>query len=193
MFSILDWSGASLDIVTTCLFALSSMWAWPLAIISILINTTLYFKSALYADFSLQFVYLGLMLYGWYYWQHQKNQQQEKVRHVGKMESVYLILIFTAITLTIWGLLQYTNSNTATLDAITTGLSLLAQWLLNRRIIETWGIWFIVDAIYIGLYLIKGLPVHAFECLVYLGIAIFGFIRWQGKKAKFNQELLVQA
>ena len=39
---------------------------------------------------------------------------------------------------------------------MTTG-SLVAQYMLNRRWLETWLVWIAVDVAYVGLYLSQGL------------------------------------
>ena len=184
MIHLLDWLGAILDLTSTILFALASLWAWPIGIIAILINACLYYKSLLFADFSLQFIYLGLMAYGWHYWLNQQQQVPRPIRHITPSEICYTIPLTALGTAFIYVLLsRFTPSTTPSLDALTTGLSLLAQWLLSRKVIETWFVWFVVDAVYSGLYLIKGIPVHGIECLIYLMIAIIGYYRWASIKS----------
>ena len=46
-------------------------------------------------------------------------------------------------------------------DALTTAISLVSQWLLNRKRLESWYVWIVVDVIYIPLYVYKDLYLTA--------------------------------
>ena len=64
---------------------------------------------------------------------------------------------------------NFTDSQIPYLDAITTVLSWIAQWMICKKIIETWFLWFVVDVIYVGLYFYKGIPAHGILLMIYLG------------------------
>jgi len=66
-------------------------------------------------------------------------------------------------------------------------VSLIAQWLMCRKIIETWSLWFFVDACYVGMHYLKGIPMHALVSCIYLGMAIVGYLLWQ-KQLKVSTE-----
>jgi nicotinamide mononucleotide transporter len=58
-------------------------------------------------------------------------------------------------------------------------LSLAAQWLLNRRALETWVFWIGVDVISVPLYLSRGLPLIAALFAIFLVLCVQGLRRWQ--------------
>jgi nicotinamide mononucleotide transporter len=58
-------------------------------------------------------------------------------------------------------------------------VSLAAQVLLARKVLENWLIWVFVDLIYIVIYALKGLDVYAFMFAVYVVIAIYGYFDWR--------------
>ena len=64
-------------------------------------------------------------------------------------------------------------------DALTTSLSLCAQWLLNRKYVENWYCWIAVDVIYVPLYLYKGLYLTSLLYAVFLCMATIGLIEWR--------------
>ena len=64
------------------------------------------------------------------------------------------------------------------LDAFTTCLALVAQWLLNTRRIQSWYFWIVADCIYIPLYLSKGLVLTAAVYVLFLGLCVAGLRSW---------------
>lgn len=67
-------------------------------------------------------------------------------------------------------------------------MSILANTLLAKRIIENWILWIFVDVVCVYLYFQKEILFISFEFLVFLGIAVFGLIEWM--KIKNTQEYI---
>ena len=63
-------------------------------------------------------------------------------------------------------------------DATTTVLSLIAQYLLARKVLENWVLWIVVDVLCIGIYGVKGLYPTAGLYAVFLVLATIGLITW---------------
>jgi nicotinamide mononucleotide transporter len=64
-------------------------------------------------------------------------------------------------------------------DAGTTTTSLIAQWMMTRKLLENWVLWVIVDVAYICMFIYKGLYLTAFNYAVYLVLAAMGFFAWR--------------
>jgi nicotinamide mononucleotide transporter len=64
-------------------------------------------------------------------------------------------------------------------DALTTALSLAAQWLLNTKKIQNWWFWIAADCIYIPLYVVKRLDLTALVYMLFLGLCITGLAAWR--------------
>ena len=64
------------------------------------------------------------------------------------------------------------------MDAATTALSIVATYMLARKILEHWLIWIIVDIVSAGLYVFKGLWPTAVLFLVYTAMAVAGYKKW---------------
>jgi nicotinamide mononucleotide transporter len=63
-------------------------------------------------------------------------------------------------------------------DALTTVLSLAAQYLLCRKRFENWWFWIAADVIYIPLYLARKLPLTAVLYAVFLMMCLIGVREW---------------
>ena len=64
-------------------------------------------------------------------------------------------------------------------DSLTTSTSLIAQWMMTRKLLENWIIWVAVDVIYIGMYIFKSLYVTAVLYLVFLILSAMGYFQWR--------------
>src|SRR5690606_13688553 len=87
-----------------------------------------------------------------------------------------------------------TPTDVAYIDSFTTVGSLIAQFLLARKIFENWYIWIFVDVIDIGLYLFKGLPMVAGMTVIYMIFCVIGVMKWRKdeKKEKAEDQSLVR-
>ena len=76
-------------------------------------------------------------------------------------------------------LLRATDDAAPFWDALTTALSLVAQWLLNTKKIETWYFWIAADCVYVPLYLSKDLNLTAVVYVLFLGLCVAGLLAWR--------------
>ena len=63
-------------------------------------------------------------------------------------------------------------------DGFLTAGSLLGQLLLSRKKLENWYVWILVDVLYVGLYLYKGLMLTALLYAIFVVMAIAGARAW---------------
>jgi len=64
------------------------------------------------------------------------------------------------------------------IDAALVATSLIAQWMMTRKLLENWMLWIAVDVAYIGVFIVRGLRVTAVLYAVFLGLAIIGLVKW---------------
>ncbi len=180
MVHALDIAGSAFSFLSTLFYVIASVWAWPIGIVATLINGTLYGITGIYGDMSLEGIYFISMFYGWYQWK--RGGREHKAILVSSLNlklSTVLVSIGVIGTVVTYFILKYlTDSHVPALDAGTTVFSLIAQWMTCKKILECWMVWFCVDAVYVGLYIYKGIPFHSVLLFVYLGMAIAGYVRW---------------
>lgn len=157
-----------------------NIWNWPVGLANNLFFAVLFWKARLFADFGLQGVYLILGFYGWYEWlRGGKNHTRLAISRSSRSE---WIVIAVFLVLGTWGLrelLHAVNGSAPLWDALTTALSLVAQYLLCRKRIENWFFWIAADVIYVPLYLSKQLPLTALLYGGFLVLCVIGWRRWR--------------
>ena len=121
------------------------------------------------------------MFYGWYLWTYRGREKVDTaITHLTVNLFTKIALLCTVGMLASHTLLShYTNSEVALWDSAIVVLSLSAQWMLCQKIFECWILWFIVDAMVMGLHLVKGIPFHAGLHFTYLFLAVAGHWNWK--------------
>lgn len=179
---ILEWFGVFTGILCVWLAAKNNIWNWPFAIISVVIYIFIFFESRLYADMGLQVYFLGMNLYGWYFWSKNKNNHQASraISSITSKEILFSIIGISVFTLAIGFLLhKETNASFPFIDSFCTACSLIAQLFLARKVLQNWLIWIFVDLIYVGVYFSKDLYATGLMYVLYIFIAIMGYLDWR--------------
>ena len=188
---ILDWLvsnkiellGAILGIVFIFFSIRQNILTWPTGLATSALYIVVFYQSKFYADMGLQVYYVGISIYGWYYWikgNKTKNSTTVPVRRMSK--NLWLKLIAIAILLyfiILFILLNFTDSDVPFMDSFTTALSIIATWMLAKKYIEQWLIWIFVDIISAGLYIYKELWPTVILFAVYTFMAYLGYIEWR--------------
>jgi nicotinamide mononucleotide transporter len=143
----------------------------------------IFFEVRLYSDFGLQLIYVGLQVYGWWFWVARKDSAQarelapiEKLSPVARLGWGVAGLIFAGILG--FAMHRLTDASLPYWDAATTAFSLVAQSLLARKYLENWLVWIGVDVMSVGIYAVKGLHVTALLYAVFLCLAVWGLVEW---------------
>jgi nicotinamide mononucleotide transporter len=160
--------------------------SWPVGIVSSALFLVLFLGAGLYADSTLQVVYVVLGFYGWWHWLNGGPRRNDlAVSFASWRLRVGLAAGAVAGTLGFGAFLdRATDSTVPYPDAATTVLSLVAQVLLTRKHIESWPVWiFGVNVPYIALYLYKGLAMTAALQLVFIALSAAGWVAWRRSMA----------
>jgi len=162
------------------LTVLANIWNWPVGIANSAFYFVVFLNVRLFADMSLQAVYIVLGFLGWYWWLHGGELRGKlTVRRVGWFEAAAVGVAVLAATFGMAVYLRSIHDSTPTLDAFTTCLSLGAQYLLTRKLLENWHLWITVDVVYIGLYAWRGLYLTSLLYLIYGTMCVIGLRGWR--------------
>jgi len=153
---------------------------FPVGIANSAFFLALFLSARLYADSGLQLVYITLGFVGWWQWLHgSAGRTRLTVDHStpGVLVGCVLFVIVGTFGLTL--LLRHAHDVAPFWDALTTALSLSAQFLLNCKKIENWLFWLATDVIYVPLYLVKGLDLTAVVYVLFFGMSVLGLASWR--------------
>ncbi|WP_300265630.1 nicotinamide riboside transporter PnuC [Microbacterium sp.] len=162
------------------LAGLRNVWTYPIGIANNVVLFMVFLLAGLYASAGLQVVYLVMGVHGWWRWTRKIEQSPTYVASTPRSAWPFLMIAGVVMTLVlIWVLTMFTDSEVAIADAATTAASLVAQYMLNRKWIQTWFVWIGVDVAFIALSIATGLWVIAALYLLFIGLCVFGFRSWR--------------
>ncbi|MEM9821224.1 MAG: nicotinamide riboside transporter PnuC [Bacteroidota bacterium] len=167
----------------TCVYwqTRENIWAWPAGLLSVILYTYIFWDINLYSDMILNGTYIVLNLYGWWAWRNRKAAIDNlKVSTLKRWEQLVVALLMLFGTYA-WGSLmqQQTDAAFPFGDAFTTVTSLIAQYLLTRKVIDNWLLWIIADVVAIYIYVVKGLYLTAILFVGYLLLCVLGYLAWR--------------
>jgi len=179
--SCLELVAVVFGIVSVYLSTRQNILSWPTAIVNVSLFSVLFYRAGLYSDTGLQGVYFVLSIYGWYQWLY-GGAGRSALPVTRTSRRTWLVLI--ALGVVMWFALatitaRLPGTALPRLDSATTTVSLIAQWMMTRKLLENWLLWVGVDIVYVGMFIYKGLYLTAFNYGVYLIIAALGFFAWK--------------
>ena len=153
-----------------------------------LINTTLYtffcfFWWGLYAEASLNFYYTIMSIYGWYMWSRKNTSSRSTLRITASTKAQWVMAIgfFLACWIILYLILNQTDSTVPVADSFASATAYTGMLLMTRKKLENWIWWILTNIASIPLYFFKGAVLTSFQYLIFLVLAILGFISWKRK------------
>ncbi|HLP95587.1 MAG TPA: nicotinamide riboside transporter PnuC [Saprospiraceae bacterium] len=155
-----------------------------------IINTTIYIYlsivAGLYAEAGVNVYYTIMSILGWVWWSR-KTQDGDGLR-IKRSDSKEWLLAM-GFFLAFWGALywvlsRFTDSTVPVADGFASATAYTGMWLMARKKLENWLWWIATNIASIPLYFIKGFVFTSFQYLVFLALAVWGYVEWR-KKLKF--------
>ncbi|AKC39638.1 nicotinamide mononucleotide transporter pnuC [Mycolicibacterium phlei] len=162
----MDWTeliGSLAGVLFVILAVRQNIWTFPVAIVSSLFYIVVFSRQTLYADAALQVMFIALAAQGWYLWlRGSPDRHGVVVRRTPQWAWLPLAFSLAVLVAGLYAfLITFTDSNAPQLDSVITGLSIVSQFMMNRKWIENWALWIITDTFSVGVYLFKGLNLTA--------------------------------
>jgi nicotinamide mononucleotide transporter len=188
--SYIEFIGTIFYLASVILIAQKKMLTWPIGIISVILYGILFYQIQLYSDTIEQIYYLGASVYGWIFWNKNKEGKTSSTDfHLSKPKtlmiwcgSTFLVtIVVTVFMMNIHNILPTIFPIPASFpfwDALTTVMSFVAMFLMAQKRIESWAYWIIVDIIGIILYFVKDVKFISLLYVILLIIAVRGAYKW---------------
>jgi len=155
-----------------------NIWCWLFAFISTSIYIYLFHSVSLLSESLLNIYYLVMAVYGWYQWQHGKNNLQRQIISWPVKKHALLILI-TGLIVPVLGLgMSQLGASMPYLDAFTTCFAVLATVMVTHKVLENWHYWLVINVLSVYLFSIKGLYLTAAMFALYVILTIIGYMNW---------------
>lgn len=157
-----------------------NVWNWPTGIANNIFYIIVFWTSGLYADSILQWIYIAISIYGWWNWLRGGAAHSKlKIGHASVLGMALYVLLTATGTLVFYEVLRrYTNSTVPMWDGLTTAMSLVAQYMLTRKLVENWWFWIVADLVYIALYGYKRLFLTSLLYAIFFAMCIIGLRQW---------------
>jgi nicotinamide mononucleotide transporter len=152
---------------------------FPVGILNSAFFLVLFASATFYADAALQAVYIALGFLGW--WQWLRGGPTRGALPITRAGWRLLLGCAGFVVAATWGLtalLAAVHDAAPFWDALTTAISLAAQFLLNAKKLESWYFWLAADVIYVPFYFWKHLDLTAVVYLLFLGLCGLGLRAW---------------
>lgn len=172
---------AAVSAVDVWLATRRSMISWPVTILASVLYGEQFRESRLYSDMLLQGIFVVFAVYGWWHW-YRGLKAEGSVRVETPRVSALLrdaaLGVAGSLLLGYW-MMKHTDASLPWLDAALTSFSLVGTWWGARKYIANWSLWIVVDGIYIGEYVYKGLNLTAGLYALFVLLAALGLRDWR--------------
>lgn len=182
MGSLIDWlqanwlecAGVATTVLGIWLTTKRRISCWAVTLIADFIYMVFFYRVRLFSDSLLQIFFILFSIYGWWKWARGLKEEGEvRVVHL-PLRNLMVGVLVAAVAgglLGVW--MQHLNAALPYLDSQLTSFSLLATLWQARKHTVNWWLWIVVNVVYIGEYIFKGVDLTA---LLYAGLVVLAVI-----------------
>ncbi len=179
----LEAAGTALGLLNLWLTRQQNILCWPVGIACVLCYAFVFYEARLYSDTLLQLVYIALQGYGWSLWARGKRRalfSDSPITRLGARGWMGWLAAAGIGAAGLGGLMSATtNADRPFFDATATALSLVAQYLQARKVLDSWWLFVAGNALFIVLYVQKGLHLTVVLYGVSSVLAVMGWLAWR--------------
>jgi len=182
-WSIIESVAVLFSILYVILAAKENIWCWAAAIISVSLYVYIFYTVQLYPETGLQIFYFIMAIVGYYMW---NKHDKERIKEWSETKHL-LIILFGAIFTFFMGFYfsTYTDSQMPIIDSFTTVFSIIATYMVIKKVLRNWLYWIVIDAVSVYIYFNRDLHLTSLLFVAYTIIAVFGYFAWM-KRMKTN-------
>lgn len=188
--SFLEFVAVLFGIISVLYSRKENILVYPTGIINTVLYTWFCFGWwGLYAEGSLNIYYTVMSVYGWYVWTKKSNNKTIEITENTKNDWLFCIVFFIVSWFILLVVLKkYTSSTVPMADSFASAAAYTGMWQMARKKIENWLWWILTNMASIPLYFYKGAVFTSFQYLVFLILAIAGYLEWRRKLKRILPE-----
>lgn len=175
----LQWAAVFFNVVYVILAAKQNIWCWVFGAIGVTLLFFICLDARLFSDALLQVFYLGMSIYGWVQWRKGDSQGVGRIVSLSWLKNLPYLAIGLFLTVLLGLFWSIFEAALPYIDAFTTSFSIIATFLVARKVIENWWYWIVIDIVCFFVYLDRELPLIALLFLLYTVLAVFGLLCWR--------------
>lgn len=185
MDTTLEIFGAFFGFMAVYFTIKQNIWCWYFGLFQVILYCFIFYTAKLYSDMILHVVYVFLQVFGWYNWKYGGSNHSTLRITLIKNEAFWIgstILLSFCL-----GYIMQTKTDASFPyeDAFITIASLVAQYLMIKKVLHSWMFWIVVDVVAIGVYWYKGLYFTTGLYVLFLIMAVIGYLEW---RKVYNEE-----
>ena len=178
-WSIIESLAVFFSLLYVILAAKENIWCWGAALISVSLYIYICYTAKLYPETGLQIFYLIMAIIGYLTW---NKKSKEKIKEWSEFKHL-IIITLGALFSFIMGFyfFTYTDSAMPIIDSLTTVFSIIATYMVVKKVLGNWLYWIVIDLTSVFLYHERDLHLTAFLFIIYTVIATFAYFNWKSK------------
>ena len=188
---ILEFIAVVFGIISVVYAKKENILVYPTGIICTVITIYLLYRAQYFGDMMMNIYYSIMSIYGWWNWSRIKdNRYIVLITRTNKKEYLiasFFFLLTIGITYAVYKMNLDSLEIPNYIDIFTSGIFFTAMWLMANKKIESWIFWVIGDIITVPLYSYRGLGMLSLQYLIFLILAIQGYLEWKKTLNKQNQ------
>lgn len=173
----LEVASVATSYTCTYLFVKQTRWCYAFGVASTVLLVMLFFSSGLLASAFVNAYLVVTLLVGLFLWR--RDDKTLPVTHLRwKTVPIYLVVTAVAYIGAVW-ITTSLGGVMAPADSAIMILTILAQFLLDTKKLETWIVWIAVNVVAIVVYFNAGLFLVGVQFIFFLANAFYGYFSWK--------------
>lgn len=151
---------------------------YPIGIVGTIAFFFVFWNIGLYSSAMLQVFFTAVQVYGWWFWLRGDKGSKPQITRVDRKWIIGGLVAAGAGALGLSLITGAVGAKMALADAVIFGLSVVAQFFLDRKKLENWTVWIAVNVMSIYVYGTQGLALTTLLYVVFLFNAFYGYWEW---------------
>jgi nicotinamide mononucleotide transporter len=176
-WSLIEILAVLFSIIYVALAAKENIFCWVAAFVSVSLYIYICFEAKLYAETALQIFYFIMAIWGYFSW---KNNKKKLTISEWSIKKHLKIIFFGTLITFILGFVfsTFSKAEMPIIDSFTTVFSILATYMIVKKVLSNWLYFIIIDLASIYIYFSRDLHLSSILFLLYTIIAVYGYIKW---------------